>query len=133
MEKCLHVSKIRPAWDHSILNPEKWLCYLCRTTESVWVWLCLLLSCSLFFQKIKSLKYSLCYFDACHLSGFSISAGHRPKWLAKIIIWPVGTLIRYTVFLLFYNENFCLSYSKFTFWLLMKNLLRILFVFTLFC
>lgn len=38
----MHVSKIRPAWDHSILNPEKWLCFICRTTESVWA----CLSCS---------------------------------------------------------------------------------------
>ena len=37
MDKCKHVPKIRPAWDHSILNPEKWMCYVCRETESVWV------------------------------------------------------------------------------------------------
>ncbi|XP_045175243.2 ubiquitin carboxyl-terminal hydrolase 44-like [Mercenaria mercenaria] len=52
MEKCLHVSKIRPAWDHSILNPEKWLCYLCRTTESVWACLsCSNVACGRFNEK----------------------------------------------------------------------------------
>ncbi|KAL4224627.1 Ubiquitin carboxyl-terminal hydrolase 49 [Mactra antiquata] len=52
MEKCKHVSKIRPAWDHSILNPEKWLCYLCRTTESVWACLsCSNVACGRFNEK----------------------------------------------------------------------------------
>ncbi|XP_052801860.1 ubiquitin carboxyl-terminal hydrolase 44-like [Mya arenaria] len=52
MEKCVHVSKIRPAWDHSILIPEKWLCYICRTTESVWACLsCPNVACGRFNEK----------------------------------------------------------------------------------
>ncbi|XP_070532663.1 ubiquitin carboxyl-terminal hydrolase 44-A-like isoform X2 [Ptychodera flava] len=42
MDKCKHVSKLRLAQDHSILNPQKWLCRVCGTTESVWA----CLSCS---------------------------------------------------------------------------------------
>ncbi|XP_071121076.1 ubiquitin carboxyl-terminal hydrolase 44-like isoform X1 [Mytilus edulis] len=36
MDNCKHVTKIRPNWNHSCLNPQKWLCYICGTTESVW-------------------------------------------------------------------------------------------------
>ncbi|XP_074660354.1 ubiquitin carboxyl-terminal hydrolase 44-like isoform X2 [Tubulanus polymorphus] len=36
MDNCKHVVKINPARDHSILNPQKWLCNTCGTTESVW-------------------------------------------------------------------------------------------------
>ena len=37
MDNCKHVPRISPARDHSILNPQKWLCVECGTTESVWV------------------------------------------------------------------------------------------------
>ncbi|XP_002734273.1 ubiquitin carboxyl-terminal hydrolase 44-like [Saccoglossus kowalevskii] len=36
MDNCKHVSKLRLAQNHSILNPQKWLCLVCGTTESVW-------------------------------------------------------------------------------------------------
>lgn len=36
MENCKHVTKIRAKWNHSILNPQKWMCYICGTTETVW-------------------------------------------------------------------------------------------------
>ncbi|XP_071955412.1 ubiquitin carboxyl-terminal hydrolase 44-like [Antedon mediterranea] len=42
MDRCKHVSKLRLAQNHSILNPQKWLCDRCGTTESVWA----CLSCS---------------------------------------------------------------------------------------
>ncbi|CAH1266367.1 USP44 [Branchiostoma lanceolatum] len=42
MDKCKHVLKQRLAEDHSILNPQKWSCGICGTTESVWA----CLSCS---------------------------------------------------------------------------------------
>ncbi|KAL5006311.1 hypothetical protein ScPMuIL_015117 [Solemya velum] len=42
MENCRHLSRIRLAWNHSIVNPQKWLCSVCGTTESVWA----CLSCS---------------------------------------------------------------------------------------
>ncbi|XP_022323402.2 ubiquitin carboxyl-terminal hydrolase 44-like [Crassostrea virginica] len=35
MENCKHLSAIKK-WSHSILNPQKWMCYACGTTESVW-------------------------------------------------------------------------------------------------
>ncbi|XP_063303157.1 ubiquitin carboxyl-terminal hydrolase 44 isoform X1 [Pelobates fuscus] len=42
MDKCRHVGRLRLAQDHSILNPQKWHCVDCNTTESVWA----CLSCS---------------------------------------------------------------------------------------
>ncbi|XP_039351463.1 ubiquitin carboxyl-terminal hydrolase 44 isoform X2 [Mauremys reevesii] len=42
MDKCKHIGRLRLAQDHSILNPQKWHCVDCNTTESVWA----CLSCS---------------------------------------------------------------------------------------
>ncbi|XP_036373818.1 ubiquitin carboxyl-terminal hydrolase 44-like [Megalops cyprinoides] len=36
MDRCKHVGRLRLARDHSILNPQKWHCADCNTTESVW-------------------------------------------------------------------------------------------------
>lgn len=36
MERCKHVVRLRLGEDHSILNPQKWHCVNCNTTESVW-------------------------------------------------------------------------------------------------
>ncbi|XP_011928569.1 PREDICTED: ubiquitin carboxyl-terminal hydrolase 49 isoform X1 [Cercocebus atys] len=36
MDRCKHVGRLRLAQDHSILNPQKWCCLECATTESVW-------------------------------------------------------------------------------------------------
>lgn len=36
MDNCKHLNTIKK-WNHSILNPQKWMCYVCGTTESVWV------------------------------------------------------------------------------------------------
>lgn len=36
MERCKHVVRLRLGQDHSILNPQKWHCVDCSTTESVW-------------------------------------------------------------------------------------------------
>lgn len=36
MERCKHVVRLRLGQDHSILNPQKWRCVDCNTTESVW-------------------------------------------------------------------------------------------------
>lgn len=36
MERCKHVVRLRLGQDHSILNPQKWRCVDCDTTESVW-------------------------------------------------------------------------------------------------
>jgi hypothetical protein len=37
MDNCRHISKLTPATDHSVLNPQNWACQVCGTTESVWV------------------------------------------------------------------------------------------------
>ena len=42
MDKCQHIGQLRLAQDHSILNPQKWHCMDCNTTESIWA----CLSCS---------------------------------------------------------------------------------------
>ncbi|XP_021543207.1 ubiquitin carboxyl-terminal hydrolase 44 [Neomonachus schauinslandi] len=42
MDKCKHIGQLRLAQDHSILNPQKWHCVDCNTTESIWA----CLSCS---------------------------------------------------------------------------------------
>ncbi|XP_024435297.2 ubiquitin carboxyl-terminal hydrolase 44 isoform X1 [Desmodus rotundus] len=42
MDKCKHIGQLQLAEDHSILNPQKWHCVDCNTTESVWA----CLSCS---------------------------------------------------------------------------------------
>ncbi|KAB0405073.1 hypothetical protein E2I00_016557, partial [Balaenoptera physalus] len=39
---CKHIGQLRLAQDHSILNPQKWHCVDCNTTESIWA----CLSCS---------------------------------------------------------------------------------------
>ncbi|XP_061218955.1 ubiquitin carboxyl-terminal hydrolase 49 isoform X1 [Neopsephotus bourkii] len=36
MDRCKHVGRLRLAQDHSILNPQKWHCVDCQTTESIW-------------------------------------------------------------------------------------------------
>lgn len=36
MDRCKHVGRLRLAQDHSILNPQKWCCLECATTESAW-------------------------------------------------------------------------------------------------
>ncbi|XP_035417323.1 ubiquitin carboxyl-terminal hydrolase 49 isoform X1 [Cygnus atratus] len=36
MDRCKHVGRLRLAQDHSILNPQKWHCMDCQTTESIW-------------------------------------------------------------------------------------------------
>ncbi|XP_053517445.1 ubiquitin carboxyl-terminal hydrolase 44 isoform X2 [Artibeus jamaicensis] len=36
MDKCKHIGQLQLAEDHSILNPQKWRCVDCNTTESAW-------------------------------------------------------------------------------------------------
>ncbi|XP_049638764.1 ubiquitin carboxyl-terminal hydrolase 44 [Suncus etruscus] len=42
MDNCKHIGQLQLAQDHSILNPQKWHCVDCNTTESTWA----CLSCS---------------------------------------------------------------------------------------
>ncbi|XP_060068229.1 ubiquitin carboxyl-terminal hydrolase 44-like [Ylistrum balloti] len=53
METCSHLSKCRPKWSNcSIINPQKWMCYICGTTESVWACLnCPNVACGRFNQE----------------------------------------------------------------------------------
>ncbi|XP_051701729.1 ubiquitin carboxyl-terminal hydrolase 44 [Oryctolagus cuniculus] len=36
MDKCRHIGQLRLSQDHSTLNPQKWHCVDCNTTESIW-------------------------------------------------------------------------------------------------
>ncbi|XP_069133795.1 ubiquitin carboxyl-terminal hydrolase 44-like [Argopecten irradians] len=67
METCHHLSKCRPKWSScSIINPQKWMCYICGTTESVWACLnCPNVACGRFNQEhalnhFKDSKHALC-------------------------------------------------------------------------
>ncbi|XP_055483880.1 ubiquitin carboxyl-terminal hydrolase 44 [Psammomys obesus] len=42
MDKCRHIEQLQLAQGHCILNPQKWYCMDCHTTESIWA----CLSCS---------------------------------------------------------------------------------------
>ena len=37
MDNCRHVAALTVAANSSVLNPQKWACQICGTTESVWV------------------------------------------------------------------------------------------------
>ncbi|XP_077986506.1 ubiquitin carboxyl-terminal hydrolase 44-like [Glandiceps talaboti] len=61
MDKCKHVRKLRLAQDHSILNPQKWLCRDCGTTDSVWACLsCSYVACGRYIEEhaLKHFKES---------------------------------------------------------------------------
>ncbi|OWF47359.1 ubiquitin carboxyl-terminal hydrolase 44-like [Mizuhopecten yessoensis] len=67
METCHHLSKCRPKGSNcSILNPQKWMCYICGTTESVWACLnCPNVACGRFNQEhalkhFSDSKHPLC-------------------------------------------------------------------------
>ncbi|KAG8578038.1 hypothetical protein GDO81_010366 [Engystomops pustulosus] len=52
MDKCRHVGRLRLAQDHSILNPQKWHCVDCNTTESVWACLsCAHVACGRYIEE----------------------------------------------------------------------------------
>ncbi|KAJ8321432.1 hypothetical protein KUTeg_001019 [Tegillarca granosa] len=52
MENCKHISRFRPKWNQSLLNPQKWMCYVCGTTESVWACLlCPVVACGRFTEE----------------------------------------------------------------------------------
>lgn len=61
MDKCKHVGRLRLAQDHSILNPQKWHCVDCNTTESVWACLgCSHVACGRYLEEhaLKHFKES---------------------------------------------------------------------------
>jgi len=37
MDNCRHVTALTVDESSSVLNPQKWACQICGTTESVWV------------------------------------------------------------------------------------------------
>uniref|UniRef100_A0A3Q2NYC9 Ubiquitin carboxyl-terminal hydrolase n=1 Tax=Fundulus heteroclitus TaxID=8078 RepID=A0A3Q2NYC9_FUNHE len=52
MDRCKHVVRLRLGQDHSILNPQKWHCVECRTTDSVWACLkCSHVACGRFIEE----------------------------------------------------------------------------------
>ncbi|KAF6736478.1 Ubiquitin carboxyl-terminal hydrolase 44 [Oryzias melastigma] len=57
MDRCKHVGRLRLSQDHSILNPQKWHCVECSTTDSVWACLkCSHVACGRFMEE-HSLKH----------------------------------------------------------------------------
>uniref|UniRef100_H2L3K6 Ubiquitin carboxyl-terminal hydrolase n=1 Tax=Oryzias latipes TaxID=8090 RepID=H2L3K6_ORYLA len=57
MDRCKHVGRLRLGQDHSILNPQKWRCVECSTTDSVWACLkCSHVACGRFMEE-HSLKH----------------------------------------------------------------------------
>uniref|UniRef100_A0A3Q4C0X7 Ubiquitin carboxyl-terminal hydrolase n=1 Tax=Mola mola TaxID=94237 RepID=A0A3Q4C0X7_MOLML len=62
MDRCKHVGRLRLGHDHSILNPQKWHCVDCSTTESVWACLkCSHVACGRFME-----EHSLKHFQESH-------------------------------------------------------------------
>ncbi|XP_048214030.1 ubiquitin carboxyl-terminal hydrolase 44 [Perognathus longimembris pacificus] len=52
MDKCRHIEQLQLAQDHSILNPQKWHCVDCNTSESVWACLsCSHVACGRYIEK----------------------------------------------------------------------------------
>ncbi|XP_020789846.2 ubiquitin carboxyl-terminal hydrolase 49 [Boleophthalmus pectinirostris] len=52
MDRCKHVGRLRLGQDHSILNPQKWQCVECSTTDSVWACLkCSHVACGHFVEE----------------------------------------------------------------------------------
>ncbi|KAF7670177.1 hypothetical protein LDENG_00068080 [Lucifuga dentata] len=62
MDRCKHVGRLRLGHDHSILNPQKWHCVDCSTTDSVWACLkCSHVACGHFME-----EHSLKHFQESH-------------------------------------------------------------------
>ncbi|XP_034019047.1 ubiquitin carboxyl-terminal hydrolase 44 [Thalassophryne amazonica] len=62
MDRCKHVGRLRLAPDHSILNPQKWHCVDCNTTESVWACLgCAHVACGRYIE-----EHALQHFEQQH-------------------------------------------------------------------
>uniref|UniRef100_A0A3Q2XUK2 ubiquitinyl hydrolase 1 n=1 Tax=Hippocampus comes TaxID=109280 RepID=A0A3Q2XUK2_HIPCM len=62
MDRCKHVVRLRLGHDHSILNPQKWHCVDCSTTDSVWACLkCSHVACGRFME-----EHSLKHFQESH-------------------------------------------------------------------
>ncbi len=59
MDSCRHLMKMHPAKDHSVLNPQMWLCQTCGTTENVWVILDLATSHEIMKDVTENLVYSV--------------------------------------------------------------------------
>ncbi|XP_030231134.1 ubiquitin carboxyl-terminal hydrolase 49 [Gadus morhua] len=63
MDRCKHVGRLRLGHNHSILNPQKWQCVDCSSTDSLWACLkCSHVACGHFVEE-HSLKH---FQDSCH-------------------------------------------------------------------
>ncbi|KAJ3602443.1 hypothetical protein NHX12_030198 [Muraenolepis orangiensis] len=62
MDRCKHVGRLRLGHNHSILNPQKWRCVDCSSTDSLWACLkCSHVACGRFVA-----EHSLKHFQECH-------------------------------------------------------------------
>ncbi|KAK0137838.1 Ubiquitin carboxyl-terminal hydrolase 49 [Merluccius polli] len=62
MDRCKHVGRLRLGHNHSILNPQKWRCVDCSSTDSLWACLkCSHVACGRFVE-----EHSLKHFQECH-------------------------------------------------------------------
>ncbi|XP_031204772.1 ubiquitin carboxyl-terminal hydrolase 44 [Mastomys coucha] len=52
MDRCKHVEQLQLTQGHSILDPQKWYCMVCNTTESIWACLsCSHVACGKYIQE----------------------------------------------------------------------------------
>ncbi|XP_076776129.1 ubiquitin carboxyl-terminal hydrolase 44 [Arvicanthis niloticus] len=70
MERCQHVEQLQLAQGHSILDPQKWYCVVCNTTESIWACLsCSHIACGQYIQE-HALKH---FQESSHPVAFEVN------------------------------------------------------------
>lgn len=70
MERCQHVEQLQLAQGHSILDPQKWYCVVCNTTESIWACLsCSHVACGQYIQE-HALKH---FQESSHPVAFEVN------------------------------------------------------------
>lgn len=70
MDRCKHIEQLQLAQGHSILNPQKWFCMVCNTTESIWACLsCSHVACGQYIQK-HALKH---FEESSHPVAFEVN------------------------------------------------------------
>lgn len=70
MDRCKHIEQLQLAQGHSILNPQKWFCMVCNTTESIWACLsCSHVACGQYIQE-HALKH---FEESSHPVAFEVN------------------------------------------------------------
>nr|AAI11887.1 Ubiquitin specific peptidase 44 [Mus musculus]BAC40148.1 unnamed protein product [Mus musculus] len=70
MDRCKHVEQLQLAQGHSILDPQKWYCMVCNTTESIWACLsCSHVACGKYIQE-HALKH---FQESSHPVAFEVN------------------------------------------------------------